>query len=190
MADDKMTGYSSAFDALMDQTRQRFKDRSAGTFRAVPAPTGTPSTVFPTVFPAVAPAVFPAVAAPIPPEPSTRASSIEGPPKAKRRKSEAARRLNERFGEGWSYQVTERRREGDELIVLCRVDIPDKDISKTQFGSAKVLKPGERFTLQGTVDGVPIAIAIGRGAPVNRDPEESAFRRAVDVALAKCAELL
>lgn len=182
MADDKMTGYSSAFDALMDQTRQRFKDRSAGTFRAAPAPTRTPSTV--------APAVFPAVAAPIPPEPSTRASSIEGPPKAKRRKSEAARRLNERFGEGWSYQVTERRREGDELIVLCRVDIPDKDISKTQFGSAKVLKPGERFTLQGTVDGVPIAIAIGRGAPVNRDPEESAFRRAVDVALAKCAELL
>ena len=202
MADDKMTGYSSAFDALMDQTRQRFKDRSAGTFRAappasaarpdraagsatlraVPAPTGTPSTV--------APAVFPAVAAPIPPEPSTRASSIEGPPKAKRRKSEAARRLNERFGEGWSYQVTERRREGDELIVLCRVDIPGKDISKTQFGSAKVLKPGERFTLQGTVDGVPIAIAIGRGAPVNRDPEESAFRRAVDVALAKCADLL
>ena len=182
MADDKMTGYSSAFDALMDQTRQRFKDRSAGTFRAVPAPTGTPSTV--------APAVFPAVAAPIPPEPSTRASSIEGPPKAKRRKSEAARRLNERFGEGWSYQVTERRREGDELIVLCRVDIPDKDISKTQFRSAKVLKPAERFTLQGTVDGVPIAIAIGRGAPVNRDPEESAFRRAVDVALAKCAALL
>ena len=74
--------------------------------------------------------------------------------------------------------------------MVCRVDIPDKDISKTQFGSAIVLKPGERFTLKGTVDGVPLGIAVGKGAPVTRNPEDSAFRRAVDVALAKCAELL
>ncbi|MEE8433629.1 MAG: hypothetical protein V3S64_02465 [bacterium] len=191
MADDKMTGFSSAFDALMERTRQRFEDHSAGTFNRVPdraAGSATLRAVPSATVPPSPPASV--VSPPKPPEISTRASSIEAPPKPKRRKSEAARRLNERFGEGWSYQVTERRREGDELIVLCRVDIPDKDISKTQFGSAKVLKPGERFTLQGTTDGVPFGIAVGRGAPVTRNPEESAFRRAVDVALAKCAELL
>jgi len=176
MADDKMTGYSSAFDALMDRTRQRFEDRSAGTFHRVPDRPADSATLH---------------AVPSPPrESSTRNTAAEAPPTRKRRKSEAVRRLNERFGEGWSYQVTERRREGNELIVLCRVDIPDKDISKTQFGSAIVLKPGERFTLKGTVDGVPLGIAVGKGAPVTRNPEDSAFRRAVDVALAKCAELL
>lgn len=176
MADDKMTGFSSAFDGLMDRTRKRFEEHSAGTFNRVPDRD-------------IGSAVLPSAPAVIPPT-SPPPVSAQPPPKRKRRKSEAVRRLNERFGEGWSYEVTERRREGDELIVLCRVDIPDKEISKTQFGSARVLKPGERFTLRGTVDGVPIGIAVGRGAPVTRDPEESAFRRAVDVALAKCAELL
>lgn len=176
MADDRMTGFSSAFDALMERTRQRFEDHSGGTFKRGPERK-------------IGSAVLPAAPTVNPPQ-SAAPATAHPPPKGKRRKSEAVRRLNERFGEGWSYEVTERRREGDELIVLCRVDIPENDISKTQFGSAKVLKPGERFTLQGTVDGVPLGIAIGSGAPVTRDPEESAFRRAVDVALAKCAELL
>ena len=176
MADEPMTGYSSAFDALMERTRQRFEEHSAGTFNRNPDRD-------------IGSAVLPSAPAVIPPT-SPPPASAQPPTKRKSRKTEAVRRLNERFGDGWSYEVTERRREGDELIVLCRVDIPDKDMGKTQFGSAKVLKPGERFTLQGTVDGVPIGIAVGRGAPVTRDPEESAFRRAVDVALAMCADLL
>lgn len=197
MADDKNTGFSSAFDSLLDTTRKRFEERSAGTFnRGLERAAGTPILqVLPPAVPS--PAARPATdllppksSEPSTPPPSSSAVLIDGPSKSNRKKSVAARKLDERFGEGWSYEVTERRREGDEMIVLCRVEIPDKDISKTQFGSAKVLKPGERFTLQGTVDGVPIGIAVGRGAPLKRDPEETAYRRAVDVALAKCAELL
>ena len=33
--------------------------------------------------------------------------------------SEPVRKLNERYGSGWRYEIADRRREADEVIVLC-----------------------------------------------------------------------
>ncbi len=52
----------------------------------------------------------PAVASRLP----SRSPAIEIDPSC-----EPARRLNERLGRNWHYEITERRRDGDEAIVLC-----------------------------------------------------------------------
>lgn len=189
MADNQNKGFSSAFDEMIAGTRKRFEEHSAETMgrkSSTKSAPRYPATAVNTAAPAAANAYSPREMPTTAPPPVTSAAVS----KPKKGRSKAARRLDERFGEGWRYEVTERRREGDELIVLCRVELPGREISKSQFGSARVLKPGERIRLQGTVDGIPLAIPLGQGVPAKGDPEESAFRRAVEVALGKCAELL
>lgn len=102
--------------------------------------------------------------------------------------SDAVRFLNDRYGDGWSYEVAERRREGDEVIVLCKLSIPDQDISKSQFGSATVHGAGGAPGGGGSADG--IAFSLGSEEGGDGDPEEAAFQRALNSALAKCAEML
>ena len=102
--------------------------------------------------------------------------------------SDAVRFLDDRYGNGWSYEVAERRREGDEIIVLCKLSIPDQDISKSQFGSATVLGAGGAPGVGGSADG--IAFSLGSEEGGDGDPEEAAFQRALASALAKCAEML
>ena len=56
-----------------------------------------------------------------------RAASAERP---------VVRKLNQRFGDKWRYEITERRRDGDEVIVLCRLTLPERNVTKAQFGLA------------------------------------------------------
>ena len=46
--------------------------------------------------------------------------------------------MNERYGDGWRYDVIDRRREGNEIIVLCKLVIDEGEVTKAQFGSARV----------------------------------------------------
>ncbi len=112
--------------------------------------------------------------------PSAPATSAPGP-------SDAVRFLDDRYGDGWSYEIAERRREGDEVIVLCKLSIPDQDISKSQFGSATVSGTGGA-TGGGSADGISFSLGTEDGG--EGDPEEAAFQRALASALAKCAEML
>ncbi len=95
--------------------------------------------------------------------------------------SEAARRLNERFGDRWRHEIVEQHRDGDEAIVLCKLTLPDQGIVKTQFGRARIA---------GAVAGHSAGLRFTLGPSSAAQDEAEAYRRAAAAALAKCVELL
>ena len=118
------------------------------------------------------------------PSPSPRPAA----PPAAPAPSDAVRFLNDRYGDGWSYEIAERRREGDEVIVLCKLSIPGQDISKSQFGRATVIGTDAAPGSGGSADGITFSLGSENGG--DGDPEEAAFQRALNSALAKCADML
>ena len=169
MAADRKPGFSSPFDAMLDDNRRAFEALSAGTGsslrQAAPVESRTP------------------IAGPrLSVRPVRTAPSAAG-------KSDAVRFLDDRYGHGWRYEIAERRRDGDEIIVLCKLIIGDQETAKSQFGRARV---GGATAITGRADGVRFTIGAEpeRGAADAGDPEEAAFRRAVDAALANCVEML
>ena len=96
--------------------------------------------------------------------------------------SEPARRLNERFGRDWRYEITEQRRDGDEAIVLCKLTFGKEPAVRAQFGRAKI---GQNAVV-GTGDGVRFSLEAGGGA----QDEREAFQRAAEAALMNCLELI
>ena len=102
--------------------------------------------------------------------------------------SESMRFLNDRYGGGWRHEVVERRREGDEVIVLCRLTVDESDLSKTQFGSARIGDRDAKPIIKGQAGGIAFALGSGPGRGP-KDTEDAAFRRALDDALAKCVAL-
>ncbi|MEQ9643014.1 MAG: hypothetical protein RIM84_23540 [Alphaproteobacteria bacterium] len=140
---DEPSGFTSAFDKLLEQNREQF-DRILST----PASSRAATTSSPV---------------------SGSGSGLAprkryGPLDAER--SAAVQALDQRFGaEGWRYEITERRRVEGELIVLCRVTLAGRSITKSQFGSAPLAEPG---------------IAA----------EEAALAQAAEMALSSCTKLI
>jgi hypothetical protein len=96
--------------------------------------------------------------------------------------SPAARRLNERFGSDWHYEIAEQKREGDEAIVLGKLTFGRDNAVRTQFGRAMI-------------SGNPVAAASGGvrfkvGGPGTEQDERDAFRRAAEAALTNCVDLI
>lgn len=110
------------------------------------------------------------------------------PAPAARRWSDPVRFLDDRYGDGWRYQVTDRRREGDEAVVRCTLVIADQDITRTGIGRARIERAGPAHEISGRADGVAFS-ARAEGVP----PEislQAAYDMAVTEALRKCAESL
>lgn len=98
--------------------------------------------------------------------------------------SEPERFLNDRYGDGWQVEIAERRREGDEVVVLCRLTVPEHDITRAQFGRARI---GATAPLNGSSGGVAFSLgAVGQGA----GEELQAYASAEANGLAKCVALL
>ena len=96
--------------------------------------------------------------------------------------SVAVRRLNERFGSDWRYEVANQRRDGDEAIVLCKLIFGKDSAVRTQFGRARI-------------GGVQVSGASGDvrfkfGTADAAQDESDAFRRATEAALMNCADLV
>jgi|SRR5579872_2872902 len=163
MANEPPTRLSSVFDGMLTQSKKQFEalyrrpQDSVGSFGRTPA------------------AIFgeekfvPAVAR------SASSSDVADD-------SPAARRLRERFGNDWHYEIKERHRDGDEAIVLGKLTFGNGGAVRTQFGRAQI--PGG--AVAGASSGVQFRIGEGSGA---RD-EQDAFRRAAEAALANCLDLI
>ena len=80
--------------------------------------------------------------------------------------------LDRHFPDQWRCQIRDRRREGDEIVVLCCLELSGQDSRKAQFGSARIEPP------------VP---GVYRN---ERETEEAAYQEAVDDALRRCVQLL
>jgi len=116
---------------------------------------------------------------------TTAAPSVTTPSDA----SENVRFLNDRYGRDWRHEIIERRREGDEVIVLCRLTIDELDMSKTQFGSARIGEASAKPVIKGSAGSIAFTIGTEQTGR-EKDTEEAAFRRALEDGLAKCVALL
>ncbi len=166
MAADRKSGFAQPFDAMLDDNRRAFEALYAGTDSSKPK------------------------SQPVTPRiPAAKPSSPGRPAPADASTAAAVRFLDDRYGDGWRYEIAERRRDGDEIIVLCKLIIGDRETAKSQFGRARI---GGEPAISGSADGVRFAIGPepARGSTDAGDPEEAAFRRAVDGALAKCVDML
>ncbi len=163
MAETRRPGMSSAFDDLLAQSRKQLDDLYRGGQRRsgeAAAPAGpTLSTDRRSV----------ATAA----KPSSRLDASSSP---------AVRRLNERFGDDWRYEIAEQRREGDEAIVLCKLIFGKDGAARTQFGRA-MISPGP---VTGTSGDLRFRLNVGDTDQDERD----AFRCAAEAALMNCIELI
>ena len=180
--------FTSAFDDLLAKNRRDLDALYRGA-----APSGRGRA--PAASPAPGPPPDPSVRAPEPPSreekgpPGTRdgrAGAAEPPPPAA---SPAERLLDERYGDGWRFEITSRRREKDEAIVVGTLRLPGSGALRTQFGSARI--PSGGGSGSGSAGGV--AFSFGAGAGTGESPlvaEEAAFERAREDALASCAALL
>jgi hypothetical protein len=97
--------------------------------------------------------------------------------------SEPERFLNDRYGDGWHIEISERHREDDEVVVLCRLTIPEHDITRAQFGRASI---GVTQPLKGSSGG----IAFSLGDATDGGDEREAYAAAEADGLRKCVELL
>jgi hypothetical protein len=96
--------------------------------------------------------------------------------------SPAAQYLNERFANRWHYEIVERQRVGDEVVVMCKLFLEDHGVVKTQFGRAKVAA--------GSVAGRSGAVRFRLELSAAERTEEDAYQRAAENALANCVKLL
>ena len=174
MPSDRLSGFSSAFDELLERSRRELDALSGGSnapaFATEPATTVRPSTGSPAA----------ARTEPVPdPSPSTR--------------SPAERALDEKLGTDWRYEVLDRTRDGDELIVRCRVRSSARGLSRTWYGSAPMAGAGRSASgMTGSAGNVSFTLGggPGKGAENPAQAERDAERRAVESALGACARLL
>ena len=124
MPSDRLTGFSSAFDELLERNRRELDALSGGSGGRAFSPTSRTFTSSSTSSATVATRD---VAQGV----STRATT--SPPVAR---SPAERVLDEKLGADWRYEVLDRTREGGEMIVRCRVTAPARGVSRTWHGSA------------------------------------------------------
>ena len=199
MPSDRLTGFSSAFDEMLERSRRELDALSGGS--DAPALSPTPRT---------ASRASSRTSLPTPPRtssepPGSRPSAADrnvsagdasaSSPAASR--SPAERALDEKLGADWRYEVLERTREGGELVVRCRVTAPSRGVSRTWFGSAPVSGAGRRASVMGGKAGnvsFTLGARVGTGAGVGANNparnEREAERQAVESALAACARLL
>ena len=176
--------YTSAFDDLLAKNRRELDALYEGTgpSRAGRPPSGSPPREPAPTTPAQA------RASESTPGASSRPVSAEAPatdpsPAA----SPAERLLDERYGDGWRFEVTSRRRERDEVIVVGTLRLPGAGGVRTQFGSARIAAGGGGTA--GSAGGVAFSFG-GSGDEGPHAAEEAAFERAREDALANCATLL
>lgn len=108
-------------------------------------------------------------------------------------RSAAERLLDDKLGDGWRYDLLERTRDGDDVIVRLRVTDARRGISRTQFGSASASADGAS-DMQGKAGDVTFSFGTG-SAPTDdaRDTlsrERTAERAAIESALMACARLI
>ena len=85
---------------------------------------------------------------------------------------QSAEWLNQHFPNAWRYEIRDRRRQDNEVVVLCRLELLGPKIHKAQFGSAMIP-------------------TTGSGEYRNeRETESAAYELAVDDALRRCIQYL
>lgn len=163
MANTPRPELSSVFDDMLVQNKKRFEDL----YR-----TGRPHAGKSAM----------AATTPLGARDTRAAASTASPSVGVEPDSAAARRLRERFGNDWRYEIRDRQRDGDEAIVLCKLTFGKAGAVRTQFGRAKIA--------QGPVVGAAGGVQFKMGHASGEGDEHDAFRRAAEAALMNCVDLI
>ena len=180
MPSERLTGFSSAFDELLERSRRELDALSGGSNAPALSPTRRTSPS-PSASSSAAAARSVTSRAPAPPSPS---------------RSLAERALDDKLGPGWSCEILDRTREGGELLVRCRVTAPARGVSRTWHGSAPLSGASDASAsgMTGTAGNVRFGLGASAAASTWRhDPiraEREAEQQAIESALAACARLL
>ncbi len=173
MAAGRDSEFSSPFDAMLDQNRQRLD-------RLYRGPAGDDDRY--------SPATTAGSSAPVA-SPSARGRPAPTAARPPRARSDPARSLDERFGDRWRHEVVEQRRDGDDMVVRCRLTVAGQGVDLTRSGRARIDPTSARHEIIGSADGVPFSFrsddASGAGGA-----EQDAVARAVEDALAKCVDAI
>ena len=164
MASNRLSGFASAFDDMLERSRREMDALSGGS--RVERPRRTSEA---------------------PPRSTARREGAAAPAPSR---TPVERDLDEKLGPGWRHEVVERIRDGDEVVVRCRIHAPARGVTRTVYGSAAL--PGSGAGLSGTAGGVSFRLGDG-SAPAGTGAvgaERDAERRAVASAFAACARLL
>ena len=173
MATSDKSGMTSAFDEMLERNQRELDALYSGPISTSRSPT-----------------IADASSRMTPPPATPPVSASRQVPGADERSSATVRNLTERYGDKWHYDVVDRRREGDEIIVLCKLSIEDDQISKAHFGSASIGAAGTKTAASAGGTSFSFGAAGESRETSMGDPEDLAYKRAVDAALAKCASLL
>jgi hypothetical protein len=181
MPSDRLRGFSSAFDEMLERSRREL-DALSGVGSGSPALSPTPRTT----------------SRPRADTPSAaRGASIRtSTPASPESRSPAERALDGKLGADWRYEVLDRTREGGEFVVRCRVTAPARGISRTWIGTAPLSGAGGGGTsgTKGTAGNVSFTLgggaSSGAGTTDALRAKREAERKAVESALAACARLL
>ena len=189
MPSDRLSGFSSAFDDLLERSRRELDALSSGS--GAPALSPAPTRRASARGPASSAAVSRSASTQVTRAPAGSSTAARSP---------AERTLDEKLGAGWRYEVLDRTREGGELVVRCRVTAPARGVSRTWYGSAPLSEGGRggasgmpgmagnvRFTLGGSAGS---GVGSGIQTPNPLQAEREAERQAVESALAACVRLL
>ena len=103
----------------------------------------------------------------------------------------AERALDDKLGPGWRYELVERIRAGGEMVVRCRITVPGRGATRTQYGAAPI--SGRAARVSGTAGGTRFGLGAGASpsaAGSAIQAEHNAEGQAIESALAACARLL
>ena len=168
MASDRRSSMSSAFDDMLEQNRKEL-DSMYSSSPHDPRPQNDSAE---------------------PRAPAFPSTNFEVRGSSQTEERSAAQQLRERFGDKWRYEVTSRQRDGDEVVVLCKLMLLEQHVTKAQFGLARIGSAGAGSLVQGSAGGVSFSLGASDANSMSGDTEDAAYARAVEDALAKCAAML
>jgi hypothetical protein len=104
------------------------------------------------------------------------------------RASDIGQTLARRYGENWRFEIVDRRRDGEDVVVWARLTAGDHD--KTRRGRARIQSAAGAASISAKAGGTGFVLRAGEepAFAVSDDPEQTAYEKAATLALAACAK--
>jgi len=181
---------TSPFDRMLAESRDRFdallRRPRADIPGSVPATPREPPRSVERGRPIPA---TPSAADPAPAAPRERAGRPPGEAPFDVRATDIGRMLASRYGEGWSFEAVDRRRDGEDVVVWCRLTVAARDHDKTRRGRARVKGARKPASAAGRAGSAGFVVMVGDSAVTDQAAaDQAASDEATRQALAACAK--
>jgi len=102
--------------------------------------------------------------------------------------TEIGQTLARRYGENWRFEIVDKRRDGEDVVVWARLTAGDHD--KTRRGRARIQGAAGTASIAAQSGSTGFVLRAGDepASAVSDDPEQTAYEQAAAVALAACAK--